>query len=68
MILLALDQTSKQRRSDPQCCLGPSDSALDDTFEDRVGLYDVELGAVELAGSGLEQSCLEELDGSCNAE
>ena len=34
--------------------MGPGNGALDDTIEDRVGLDDVELGAVELAGGGFE--------------
>lgn len=64
LVLLALDQTPQQQRSDSEFSLCPGDGALDDTIENRVGLHDVKLGAVELAGGGFEQAGLEQLDRS----
>jgi hypothetical protein len=68
LVLLALDQTLEQRRPNPESGFCPGDGALDDALEDRIGLDDVELGAVELAGGGLEQAGLEQLDRGGNAK
>ena len=61
LVLLSLKEALQQRRTDPQCSLGPGDGDFEDALQDGIGLHNIKLSTVQVLGGRLEQPCLEQV-------